>query len=143
MASKAAKTASLLVPSSEESRGSLQEFLNGNTAVHAERGVNFTRVVQLAALNLLSICWREKAGVISETEVLIGPSASCSLYLTDLKRTEPAMNYNLPQLSGRFFLVFREQPVHVCVDKQLLPEPTMREIWENIPKIQTELNMRL
>lgn len=33
--------------------------------------------------------------------------------------------------------------VCVCVEKQLLPEPTMREIWENIPKIQTELNTKL
>lgn len=75
MADKPAKTASLLVPTSEETRGSLQGFLNGNTEVHAERGVNFTRVVQFAALNLLSICWREKAAVISETEGLIRPSA--------------------------------------------------------------------
>lgn len=59
MADKQAKTAVQLVPTSEETCGSLQELLNGNTEVHAKRGVNFTRV-QLAALNLLSICWRKK-----------------------------------------------------------------------------------
>lgn len=36
MADKPAKTASLFVPTSEETRGSRQEFLNGNTEVHAK-----------------------------------------------------------------------------------------------------------
>lgn len=48
MADKPAKPASLLAPTSEETYGSLLEFLNGNVEVHTERGVNFTRVFQSA-----------------------------------------------------------------------------------------------
>lgn len=144
MANKPAKSASLLAPTSEETYGSLLECLNGN-AVHTERGVNFTRVSQSAC----QIFWAHVGGkrqqfIQSLSSRSIG--CPCSLYLTDLKRTELALNYNL-QLSGKGFFVFffsREQAVHVCVWKrQLLPELTMGEIWENIPKIQSGLNMRL
>lgn len=48
MVDKPAKPASLLAPTSEETYGSLLEFLNGNVEAHTERGVNFTRVFQLA-----------------------------------------------------------------------------------------------
>lgn len=141
MADKPTKTASLLVPTSEETRGSFQVFLNGNTEVHAERGANFIRVAQLAALHFLSTCWREKATVISETwsvrlllqSVLNGPlNGQNRQWITTFSNYQES-----------FFLVFGERAVHVCVEKQLLPEPTMREVWENIPKIQTELNMML
>lgn len=60
MADKPTETASLLVQTPEVTRGSLQEFLNGNTEVRVQRGVNFTCVAQLAVLNLLSIWWRER-----------------------------------------------------------------------------------
>lgn len=62
--------------------------------------------------NINKRCWlcsfkpSEPPSVISDFLVLIRPSFSetlCSLYLTDLKQTEAALNYNLAELSKKIF----------------------------------------
>lgn len=105
MADKPAKPASLLAPTSEATYGSLLEFLNGNVGVHTERGVNFTRVFQSAR----QIFWAHVGGKRQQFFQRLSSRSircSCSLYLTDLKQTELALNYNLLQLSGKFFCFF-------------------------------------
>lgn len=89
MADKPAKPASLLAPTSEETYGSLLEFLNGNVEVHTERGVNFTRAFQSVCQIFRAHVGGKRQQSFSGTELPIHPLRLQSV----LKQTSNGQNW--------------------------------------------------